>query len=277
MQGSGARVQEAMGQALDESRRQVTLVQKVRGMLDAVTADTAAMRDEALRAAERALARGREAEEAAARVARTGDLLVALGDEFTAVSRRIGALEHVGDRIERFVGVIRAVAEQSELLALNAAIEASRAGRAGRGFRVVADEMRQLAHRSDAAATEVERTVKETREAVQGVSSRIAEGVSRIGDVGSAVGSGREALEALLESGAEMRAFIGGAATHLEATAAAMGRAQRSVVLVEHIARSAAERSEELAGAVRSHDVAVATIADAGARIEAMAAAMREG
>lgn len=80
-----------------------------------------------------------------------------------SVTEQVSALNQQSDEIARIVGIIREVADQTNLLALNAAIEAARAGEQGRGFAVVADEVRNLARRTGEATEQINRVVEQNR------------------------------------------------------------------------------------------------------------------
>ncbi|MBU3023661.1 methyl-accepting chemotaxis protein [Aestuariibacter sp. A3R04] len=95
-----------------------------------------------------------------------------LNSKMGQMSERISGLSDTADNINKFVATITSISDQTNLLALNAAIEAARAGDAGRGFSVVADEVRALANETNKSASEV-------AELVQGIiqSTRAAVGV----------------------------------------------------------------------------------------------------
>ena len=127
----------------------------------------------------------RNAEEASAaateadKQARAGDTVVTeaiiqierLTDEVGRSAVAMDELEQESARIGKVMDVIKAVAEQTNLLALNAAIEAARAGEAGRGFAVVADEVRGLAQRTQKSTEEIESLVAGLQSGTRQVSS----------------------------------------------------------------------------------------------------------
>lgn len=130
--------------------------------------------------AEAALAVDNVASQGVEQINLTRDEMTVLSNEMSNANQLIEQLQKSSSNITSVVDVIKSVAEQTNLLALNAAIEAARAGEQGRGFAVVADEVRTLAQRTQESTAEIESMVGSFQSDAEKVSKSIAQCVTNV-------------------------------------------------------------------------------------------------
>ena len=157
--------------------------------------------------------------------------------------------EHAQD-ITRIMNVISDIADQTNLLALNAAIEAARAGEAGRGFAVVADEVRKLAEKTMASTQDVGNAIKSIQESTAKSMTGVDQAVERIGEANELASRSGQALEEIVATVEATGDQVNAIATASEEQSAASEEINQSIVQVNDMARQTAEAMAEAAKAV---------------------------
>jgi len=131
-------------------------------------------------AAEGAQRATESAQNGAAVVEKTVSVMSQIADKVQESARTVESLGARSDQIGEIIGTIEDIADQTNLLALNAAIEAARAGEQGRGFAVVADEVRALAERTTRATREIGEMIKAIQNETKGAVAAMEQGVSQV-------------------------------------------------------------------------------------------------
>jgi methyl-accepting chemotaxis protein/hemerythrin len=139
-----------------------------------------------------------------------------IAQRVNASSRTVEGLGQRSDQIGAIVNTIQDIADQTNLLALNAAIEAARAGEQGRGFAVVADEVRALAERTTKATKEIAAMIKAIQNETQSAVNSMSEGVDEVKLGTAETARSGEALEDILNKINELTMQISQVATAAE-------------------------------------------------------------
>jgi methyl-accepting chemotaxis protein len=175
-----------------------------------------------------------------------------IAGEITETANTVTALGGESQRISSIVAVIREVAEQTNLLALNAAIEAARAGEQGRGFAVVADEVRKLAERTSNATKEIAGMIKLIQDRSDDAVSGMNRTVAKVSGGVELATRAAEAIDGIAQSAKRAEAAITGITGALTEQTIASGQIAGSV---ERIAQMTEENSAASKASVESAGV----------------------
>ena len=167
-----------------------------------------------------------------------------ISEAVQASSEIVEDLGRQSDQITSIVNTIREIADQTNLLALNAAIEAARAGEQGRGFAVVADEVRKLAERTSLSTTEIATMVTRIQQGTRGAVASMQAGVAKVGSGVELASQAGESINSIRDGAQRVSQVVNSISDSISEQSHASND-------IAHKIETIAQMSEESAAAVR--------------------------
>ncbi|NER47964.1 MAG: GAF domain-containing protein [Symploca sp. SIO1A3] len=174
---------------------------------------------------------------------RTVEGIMDIRETVAETSKRIKRLSESSQKVSRVVSLISNFTTQTQLLALNAAIEATRAGEYGRGFVVVADEVRSLARQSAEATSEIEQLVQEIQQGTAEVSTVMETGIQQVAQGTAMVQDARQNLSAIVEATSQISNLVEGITESTQVQAQEFQSMTKTMTDVAAIANQTSEDS----------------------------------
>jgi methyl-accepting chemotaxis protein len=230
-------------------KEQATQVTQISSAIEQMSSSVVEVAKKSAEAANNAADSGKTAQEGGKVVTQTIEGMQSISQAVSASATAVQELGKRGEQIGQIIKVINDIADQTNLLALNAAIEAARAGEHGRGFAVVADEVRKLADRTTKATEEIAQSINaiqtETGEAVKRMNAgteQVKVGVERATEAGDSLGK-------IVAGAQQVATMIQSIAAAAEQQSAAAEQVSRNVESISAVTKQATEGAGQAAAA----------------------------
>lgn len=234
--------------ALRQAEELAVTLNSVQMMTDSIqrVADNAREAEEVARSASATALKGGES------VERTVAGILQIRETVSETARKVKRLAESSQEISKIVAVISNIASRTNLLALNASIEAARAGDAGKGFAIVADEVRQLADRSAKALKDIEVIVLQIQSETSLVMTAMEEGIQQVIDGTKRAEQAKRSLEDIIQVSNRIDALVRSITADTveqEETSRAVAQVMQSVELT---AQETSQESQRVSGSLQS-------------------------
>jgi methyl-accepting chemotaxis protein len=251
----------ALTEVASGAERQVLLVDSTRGAVQGAARAAASSAQAAATTAEAVEDAQRVAREGVQTAENASDAIEQVAVSSQQVGVAINDLSGRSQRIGGIVDTITGIAEQTNLLALNAAIEAARAGEQGRGFAVVADEVRKLAEESRSAAAAISGLIAEIQLETGKVVEVVAESARRTGDGVASVLLTREAFEQIGRAVEDVTTQVREITAGVQEIATEAERAEADVTEVATVAEQSSASAQQVSASTEETSASAQEIA----------------
>ncbi|MBE9241981.1 methyl-accepting chemotaxis protein [Synechocystis salina] len=185
-------------------------------------------------------------------VERTVGGILQIRETVSETARKVKRLAEASQEISKIVAVISQIASRTNLLALNASIQAARAGEAGRGFAIVADEVRQLADRSAKSLKEIEQIVLQIQSETGSVMTAMEEGIQQVIDVTDKSEQSKRALEDIIEVSNRINTLVRSITADTVKQQENSGAVSNVMQSIELTAQETSQESQRVAGSLQT-------------------------